>query len=73
MSVQAGGAILIEATASIALRAGTAWVVIGPETIEMSSFPIPLEPGPPVVPVMVPPPAPTPPHDADDGTQHITR
>jgi type VI secretion system secreted protein VgrG len=72
MSVQAGGAIVIEASASIALRAGTAWVVIGPETIEMSSFPIPLEPGPPVVPVMVPPPAPTPPRDADDGTKHIT-
>lgn len=72
MTVQAGAAIVIEASASIALRAGTAWIVIGPETIEMSSFPIPLEPGPPVVPVMVPPPAPTPPQDADDGTHHVT-
>jgi type VI secretion system secreted protein VgrG len=47
--------------------------LIGPETIEMSSMPIPLEPGPPVVPVNVTPPAPTQPRDADDGTKHLSR
>jgi type VI secretion system secreted protein VgrG len=72
-TIQAGASVVIEAGVSIALRAGTSWIVIGPETIEVSSMPIPLVPGPPVVPVNVPPPAPTQPRDADDGTKHLSR
>jgi type VI secretion system secreted protein VgrG len=70
-TVHAGTTVVIEAGTSIALRAGVAWIVIGPETIEMSSMPIPLVPGPPVAPVSVPPPAPIAPRDADDGNNHI--
>jgi type VI secretion system secreted protein VgrG len=70
-TVHAGTTVVIEAGTSIALRAGVAWIVIGPETIEMSSMPIPLVPGPPVAPLSVPPPAPIAPRDADDGNNHI--
>jgi type VI secretion system secreted protein VgrG len=71
--VKAGMTVVIEAGVSIALRAGTSYILIGPETIEMSSFPIPLVPGPPVVPVNVPPAPPKPPRDADDGTRHVAK
>lgn len=71
--VKAGMTVVIEATASIALRAGTSWILIGPETIEMSTFPIPLAPGVPPVPVNLPPPPPAPPRDADDGSRDIAK
>jgi len=63
----------IEATAAIALRAGASYILIGPDTIEMSSFPIPIGPGIPPVPVSVPPPPPTPPRDADDGSRKVAK
>jgi type VI secretion system secreted protein VgrG len=73
MSAQmsAGMTLVLEAGTSIALRAGTQYLLIGPETIEVSSMPIPLAPGPPVVPVNVPPPAPQAPRDADDGSKDV--
>ncbi|WP_250517082.1 type VI secretion system tip protein TssI/VgrG [Caballeronia sp. INDeC2] len=67
--IKAGAAVEIEASATIALRAGASYILIGPETIEMSSFPIPLGPGVPPVPLAVPPAPPAPPRDADDGTR----
>jgi len=69
--IKAGAAVEIEAGATIALRAGASYILIGPETIEMSSFPIPLGPGVPPVPLSVPPAPPIPPRDADDGTSKI--
>ncbi|WP_322029018.1 type VI secretion system Vgr family protein [Paraburkholderia sp. J76] len=67
--IKAGAAVEIEAGATIALRAGASYILIGPETIEMSSFPIPLGPGVPPVPLSVPPAPPRPPRDADDGAR----
>jgi type VI secretion system secreted protein VgrG len=55
------------------LRAGASYILIGPDTIEMSSFPIPIGPGIPPVPVSVPPPPPTPPRDADDGSRKVAK
>lgn len=71
--ITAGAAVEIEASATIALRAGASYILIGPETIEMSSFPIPLGPGVPPVALNVPPPSPTPPRDADDGTRKLVK
>jgi type VI secretion system secreted protein VgrG len=71
--IKAGAAVEIEAAATIALRAGTSYVLIGPETIEMSSFPIPVGPGIPPAPVGAPPPPPTPPRDADDGSRKVVK
>jgi type VI secretion system secreted protein VgrG len=71
VSIKAGAAVEIEASATIALRAGASYILIGPETIEMSSFPIPLGPGVPPVPLSVPPTPPTLPRDADDGSRKI--
>jgi type VI secretion system secreted protein VgrG len=65
--IKAGAAVEIEASATIALRAGASYILIGPETIEVSSFPIPIGPGVPPVPLAIPPAPPTPPRDADDG------
>jgi len=39
----------------------------------MSSFPIPIGPGIPPVPVSMPPPPPTPPRDADDGSRKVAK
>jgi type VI secretion system secreted protein VgrG len=71
VQIKAGVAVEIESTATIALRAGASYILIGPDTIEMSSLPIPLVPGVPPVPLTTPPPAPTPPRDADDGTRKV--
>ncbi|BAO90455.1 type VI secretion system Vgr family protein [Caballeronia cordobensis] len=65
--IKAGAAVEVEASATIALRAGASYILIGPETIEMSSFPIPIGPGVPPVPLVIPPAPPAPPRDADDG------
>ena len=51
VQIKAGVAVEIESSATIALRAGASYILIGPETIEMSSFPIPLGPGVPPVPL----------------------
>jgi type VI secretion system secreted protein VgrG len=71
--IKAGAAVEIEASATIALRAGASYILIGPETIEVSSFPIPIGPGVPPVPLAIPPAPPTPPRDADDGTRKVRR
>jgi type VI secretion system secreted protein VgrG len=73
VQIKAGMAVEIEAGATIALRAGASYILIGPETIEMSSFPIPVGPGIPPVPANVPPPPPTPPRDADDGSRKLAK
>jgi type VI secretion system secreted protein VgrG len=73
VQIKAGVAVEIESSATIALRAGASYILIGPETIEMSSIPIPLGPGVPPVPLTTPPPAPTPPRDADDGTRKVRK
>lgn len=73
VQIKAGVAVEIESSATIALRAGASYILIGPETIEMSSLPIPLGPGVPPVPLTTPPPAPTPPRDADDGTRKVRK
>jgi type VI secretion system secreted protein VgrG len=73
VQIKAGVAVEIEATATIALRAGASYILIGPDSIEMSSFPIPIGPGIPPVPLNVPPPPPTPPRDADDGSRKVRR
>jgi type VI secretion system secreted protein VgrG len=73
VQIKAGMAVEIEATATIALRAGASYILIGPDTIEMSSFPMPIGPGIPPVPVSVPPPPPTPPRDADDGSRKVAK